>query len=346
MAELMCFVDDCRKWADRKGMCFAHYYMNLRHGSPVPPKLTAAQRFFAKVDITEECWLWTAGTSAPYGHGNFKAEGKMWKAHRWAYEFENGPIKFGLVLDHVCRIPRCVNPDHLDPVTPMENMLRGSIAKPWLTPVPKRTALPKLSDEQRFWSKVEIGDANGCWLWTKGIQHHGHAQFSVNGKAVYAHRFAYELMVGPIPEGLVLDHLCSTPACVNPAHLEAVTPRENALRSRMVKVATAKTHCPRGHEYNSENTQLIGGRRFCRACKREKIAEKRADVRGPDWEPVHTNANRGKTHCKYGHPLEGDNLMVLAKQRRCRTCHNRLSAEGIARARERRNAQFVVPAGN
>ena len=341
----LCSVAECQKWEDRESMCFSHYYRVLRNGTPeLPPKPDVWERFWTKVEFTETCWIWR-GYVAHFGHGQFR-DGKAWKAHRWSWTKLVGEIPDGAVLDHLCREPACVRPEHLEPVSQRVNTLRGRITNPSLPPTPSPIRKPKLSDEQRFWEKVEIGASNGCWLWTKGIQHHGHAQFGVNGKAVPAHRFAYELMVGPIPEGLVLDHLCSTPACVNPAHLEPVTPRENALRSRMVKIQAEKTHCPRGHEYGPENTQLIGGRRACRACKREKIAEMRAEVRGPDWEPVHTNANRGKTHCKYGHPLEGDNLMVLAKQRRCRTCHNRLSAEGIARARERRNAQSAVPAGN
>lgn len=328
-------------------MCFLHFYRVLRNGTPeLPPKPGVWERFWTKVEFTETCWLWLGGISTPFGHGNFKDGQKAWKAHRWSFDKLVGPIPDKFVIDHLCRVPACVRPEHLEAVEPRTNIVRGRVVKPWLAKTPKAVAKPIQSDEQRFWGKVEIGAPGGCWLWTQGVQHHGHAQFRFNGKNIPAHRFSYELMVGPVPAGLVLDHLCSTPACVNPTHLEPVTPRENAMRSRMVKVATAKTHCPRGHEYNDENTQLINNRRFCRACKREKIAEKRAEERGPGWVRVNANVNTHKTICKYGHPLEGDNLMVLAKQRRCRTCHNRQSAEGAARARERRNAQSAVPAGN
>src|SRR5690606_7991791 len=90
--------------------------------------------------------------------------------------------------------------------------------------------------------------------------------------------FAYELLVGPISAGLYLDHLCRTPRCVNPHHLEPVTARENSLRGETVLARNlAKTHCPSGHEYTQENTYRAGpakktpnGSRQCRTCVRER----------------------------------------------------------------------------
>jgi hypothetical protein len=88
----------------------------------------------------------------------------------------------------------------------------------------------------------------------------------------YAHRVAYVLSVGPIPKGLTIDHLCRNRGCVNPTHLEAVTQRENTLRSPIALAAlnAAKTHCPKGHPYSGANVELRGRSRGCRSCHQER----------------------------------------------------------------------------
>ena len=135
--------------------------------------------------------------------------------------------------------------------------------------------------QERFWKKVNkngptlVPKLGPCWIWTAAINSHGYGQFMPilkPRKLVPAHRFAYETLVGPIPEGLESDHLCRNPACVNPAHLEFVTHKINCRRGTVGIVAGArmrsKTHCPYGHEYTPENTYLNKGRRVCRACRR------------------------------------------------------------------------------
>ena len=87
--------------------------------------LTATERFWSKVDKSGDCWVWTAGKSRD-GYGNFKRDGKDLKAHRVAYELVRGSIPTGLDLDHLCRVRACVNPDHLEPVTRRENIMRGA----------------------------------------------------------------------------------------------------------------------------------------------------------------------------------------------------------------------------
>ena len=95
------------------------------------------------------------------------------------------------------------------------------------------------------------------------------------GKYRMAHRVAWELFRGPIPEGLQLDHLCRNGACINPNHLEPVTGRENTLRGFGVASMRAKqTHCKRGHEFNESNTRMLDRHRICRTCKREYERER------------------------------------------------------------------------
>lgn len=116
---------------------------------------------------------------------------------------------------------------------------------------------------------------SGCWLWGGKVREDGYGQFSSD--SLMAHRYAYELWVGPIPEGLQIDHLCMVKACVNPQHLEAVTAAEN-LRRRDVAygMGSAVTSCPRGHAYDVINTyQSPSGRRNCRRCGRERMALRR-----------------------------------------------------------------------
>lgn len=122
--------------------------------------------------------------------------------------------------------------------------------------------------EMEFWSRVDKSGV--CWVWQGGM-------FSENGYGNYrrraAHRVAYELCVGPVPDGLTLDHLCRNKRCVNPAHLEPVTTGENVRRGIGPSAQNArKTHCKRGHEFAGENLRVrkgpYGSLRMCRECGR------------------------------------------------------------------------------
>ena len=117
-----------------------------------------------------------------------------------------------------------------------------------------------------FWKRVD--KTGGCWKWTGAINSWGYGQFGTKGKFIRAHRFAYELIKGEIPPGLVLDHLCGNRSCVNPDHLEAVTQRVNAFRSNCITTQNLrKTHCPSGHPYNESNALIQkSGWRMCRIC--------------------------------------------------------------------------------
>lgn len=134
--------------------------------------------------------------------------------------------------------------------------------------------------EEGFWAKVD--KSGDCWLWTAGMYTQGYGAFAIRRKSHRAHRLAYQLLVGPIPKGLELDHLCRNRACVNPAHLEPVTHRENILRGESPIAAHARrTHCPQGHAYTTENTAFSkkNGARLCRACNRQKATVNRAKAR-------------------------------------------------------------------
>lgn len=134
--------------------------------------------------------------------------------------------------------------------------------------------------DERFWGKV---DATGsCWEWIAYVNRYGYGEFHLEGRAALAHRVAYQLLVGSIPEGLQLDHLCRNTKCVNPDHLEPVTGRINTLRGTSPSARHAvKTHCPKGHPYSQDNLHVTkSGQRKCRACNRERVARYKALKRG------------------------------------------------------------------
>jgi len=134
--------------------------------------------------------------------------------------------------------------------------------------------------EERTWTRIEKTDT--CWLWT-GALSNGYGIFTYRGKHYLVHRYIYELVVGSIPEGLTLDHLCRVRNCCRPEHLEPVPAAINKERGESPAARNArKTHCNRGHEFTEENTMRdANGKRRCRRCNRERyhmLKEKSAAV--------------------------------------------------------------------
>ena len=108
---------------------------------------------------------------------------------------------------------------------------------------------------------------SGCWVWNLHLDRKGYGRATYRGVAgSLAHRIAYERLVGPVPEGMQLDHLCNNPRCVSPNHLEPVTNAENARRA-----AARRTHCQNGHEYTPANAYVRGATRYCRRCNAEAV---------------------------------------------------------------------------
>ena len=128
------------------------------------------------------------------------------------------------------------------------------------------------ADLDRFWSYVDKAGVESCWPWLMRLSH-GYGRFTIrHGLTIQAHRVAYELTVGRIPAGLVIDHLCRNPCCVNPSHLEPVTSLENVRRGIAPSAERGRqTHCRQGHPFDTEGTKIRKqGWRVCRACHREK----------------------------------------------------------------------------
>ena len=142
------------------------------------------------------------------------------------------------------------------------------------------TFLPNHRKASRLYVAEDRGYESACWVWQGARQPNGYARMGRYGKGHLAHRFMYEQHIGPIPDGLVLDHLCRVRECVNPAHLEPVTHVENSARGVDVgkrrNPPTLATHCRNGHEYTPANTHHATRGRVCRACHRDRERERRA----------------------------------------------------------------------
>jgi hypothetical protein len=170
-------------------------------------------------------------------------------------------------------------------------------------------------------SKVDFRaeSPGGCWEWTQYINDMGYGVTSVSGKPTVAHRIIYHLLNEGVSPDLHLHHRCENRRCVNPDHLQPVTPLEHlALTPQAIThMLAGRTHCNRGHEYTPDNLMTSpNGRRRCKTCARDWQNRKNAlarEARGP--RPV-------QTHCANGHEYTEENTYLYKGVRFCRTCHN------------------------
>lgn len=127
-------------------------------------------------------------------------------------------------------------------------------------------------ESDRFWKKVR--KTSSCWIWTAAKAHFGYGAFRIRRKTLRAHRLSYWKLVGRIPNGMELDHKCGNPACVNVAHLDPVSHKENMGRGRQKRRET----CVRGHKFSETEVILKNGTRKCAECRR---------ICGRDWYRRH-----------------------------------------------------------
>jgi hypothetical protein len=141
-----------------------------------------------------------------------------------------------------------------------------------------------LSDRERL--NASFVENEGCWLWQKGKTERGYGRMHFRGKNWKAHRVAYTLFVGEIPEGMTVDHLCMAPACVNPAHFRLLSLSANMrLSNRRCLAFSTRTHCDKGHPFSGDNLyRSKEGARVCKACRNEYAQKYRQSERVRAWQ--------------------------------------------------------------
>lgn len=199
----------------------------------------------------------------------------------------------------------------------------------------------------RFYSKVNKNgsvpahrpELGPCWMWKGRPSDRGYGYFWFDGKKRLAHRFSYENLVGPIPDGLVIDHLCRNTMCVNAlGHLEPVTDRVNILRGEAPPARNIlKDSCGEGHPFDEENTYWYPGgkERGCKTCRRQHWREWRDKQRDAPAVPM-----ADRTHCPQGHPYDEANTYIAPKTgaRACKTCRRIADREAKRAMRARKKA--------
>lgn len=265
MGQRTCAVEGCEGTVKARGWCSMHYSRWQKDGDPGP-----AERFRAPAGGT----CTAKGCSDPVcGRGLCGRHYARWRTHGDAEG--GGPSKRrpGEPAP-ACKIPKCYEPARTrgwckrhyqkfwksgDPLTPDRYTPRG-------TPLRERIT-------------ARVAKTAQCWFWLGFLNNQGYGFIRVEGITMSAHRASYIAFVGPIPEGLVLDHLCRNRACVNPEHLEPVTQTENVRRGAS---ARPHKHCRKGHEFTPENTRLVQVCLICDLASRKRRAARKRAARGDD----------------------------------------------------------------
>ncbi len=209
---VLCKVDGCDSLGRAVGMCGRHYQLMRRYGS-------TADRPHGRRPRTQGTCM---SCSEPARSRN------MCTSHyaRW--------LRTGNDRTAICTVEDCSKP-----------LYSNGLCSNHYQRVRNHGSFDDLRTRpaaDRFWEKVN--KTADCWLWTGGTTNEGYGVFWDGSRNTMAHRWAYEDAVGPIPDGLHLDHLCHTPPCVRPVHLEPVTPRENMRRGFKVLDLGTPPHCP------------------------------------------------------------------------------------------------------
>jgi hypothetical protein len=170
--------------------------------------------------------------------------------------------------------------------------------------------------EIRLQAKSILDPMSGCLLWTGCLNASGYGTIGIEGKSKLAHVVAFRTSGGTIPDGYQIDHLCRTRACIDPAHMEPVTPRENWRRGQSVGARAIRTGgCGRGHLFDEGNTYIEkGGSRKCITCTKMHAARRSARRRA------------AITHCPHGHAYAEDGYVNVSGIRVCSVCRRRKRA--------------------
>lgn len=171
---------------------------------------------------------------------------------------------------------------------------------------------------RQFLAKIERRQKSGCWIWCGGVDGDGYGYCSLNDHHERAHRAAHMIFRGDIPTDHHLHHTCETTLCVNPWHLEPVTPAVHVLEltpNSFTYQNAHKTHCQNGHPFEGENLRIRpNGKRRCRLCHRDWAREQRAAARLANPKPP-------RTHCRRGHEYTEENVRWYQGRRYCKACH-------------------------